>query len=106
MVRRARRGAYARNNNSGPSGLDARELPPLESHGDAKLWLERIGRAVSTGRLGDKEANAAIRAVSEWVRAHEGELTAYVVDDLADEVARLKEELDGSYSGPRLARTT
>jgi hypothetical protein len=92
---RARRGGYARGQ-QGPPGLEAEELPALEDHRDAKLWLERIGRAVCTGRLGDSQANAAIRAVSEWVRAHEGELTAYVVEDLADEVRRLKEELDGS----------
>lgn len=94
MHERARRGGISRALQNGPPGLEAEELPPLESHGDAKRWLEVVGRAVCTGRLGDKETNAAIRAVSEWGRAHEGELTAYVVEDLATEVKRLKEELD------------
>lgn len=82
-------------------GLAPAELPPLEDHADAKLWLERLGRAVATGRLGERAAQASIRAVSEWVKAHEGELTAHVVDDVEAELERLKAELSGR---PLLAR--
>jgi len=94
MVRRARKGGYARGE-SGPPGLSPEDLPPLETHRDAKMWLEVVGRAVATGRLSDRSGQAVIRAVSEWVKAHEGELTAHVVDDLQEEVKRLKDELGG-----------
>jgi len=94
MVRRARKGGYARGE-SGPPGLDPEDLPPLETHRDAKAWLETAGRAVATGRLSEKAGNVVVRAVSEWVKAHEGELTAHVVDDLQEEVKRLKDELGG-----------
>ena len=76
--------------------MTAEELPPLKDHGDAKIWLERISRAVATGQLTDRSASAAIRGVSEWIKAHEGQLTAHVVDDLQGEVDRLKNELAGS----------
>lgn len=54
-----------------------------------------------TGRISDKVAHAATRAVREWVRTHEGELTALVVEDLQEEVERLRAELEGR---PQLKR--
>lgn len=78
-----------------PKGLAPEELPPLESHAEAKAWLEAIVRAVAIGRLEERPAQAAIRTVSEWVKAHEGELTALVVEELQDEVERLQAELSG-----------
>lgn len=101
MRRRARRGAEVANAERTPPGLEPDELPPLESHADAKRWLETVGRAVATGRLTDRAGQAVIRAVSEWVKAHEGELTALVVDELQEEVERLQREL-GSRKRPQL----
>ncbi len=45
------------------------EPPELRTHEDAQNWLETIGRAVATGRLSDRQAQAAIRTVAEWVKA-------------------------------------
>lgn len=87
-------GRAAHEGGSTPTGLDADALPPLAAHGDAKTWLEAIGRAVATGQLGERAAQAAIRAVSEWVKAHEGELTAVVVEELQQEVSRLQERAE------------
>lgn len=75
-------------------GLHPDELPDLRTHEDAKIWLEVVGRAVSTGRLGDREAQAAIRAVSEWVKTAAEEATREVVDELKAEIDRLKDEVD------------
>lgn len=86
-----------------PEGLDPEALPPLRDHADAKKRLDLIGRAVLTGRIGDKVAHAATRAVREWIRGHEGELTARVVDDLEQEVERLQREVEGS-GRPRLTQ--
>lgn len=101
MKELAQRGAQASKANREPSGLDPEELGPLEGHADAKKRLDLICRAVLTGRISDRRAQAAIRAVSEWVKAHEGELTALVVEDLQEEVERLQTELDGR---PKLRR--
>lgn len=86
-------------NRKDPPGLQCGTLGPLEDHADAKRWLERIGRAVATNRLGTHQASVAIRAVSEWVSAHEGELTVRVIDELEAEVEQLKAEMG---RGPRL----
>lgn len=98
MSERGRAGARASNRGK---ALDPDELGTLEDHSDAKAALDQIRRAVLTGRISDKVAHAATRAVSEWVKAHEGELTARVVDDLESEVERLQSELEGR---PRLKR--
>ncbi len=76
------------------------DLPPLTTHAEAKLWLERIGRAVATDQLTDRAAQEAIRAVSEWVKAHEGDLTARMVGDLQGEVNRLEQPLARETAAP------
>lgn len=56
---------------------------------------------MATDRLGERGARAAIRAVSEWVKAHEGELVSEDMDALRE---RLK-ELEGELAGrPQLRR--
>ena len=69
MAERGRRGGLATKRRGMSPGLAAEELPKLQSHEDAQAWLETIGRAVATGRLSDRQAQAAIRAVAEWVKA-------------------------------------
>lgn len=94
MAERGRRGAESRWHEK-PEGLDPEELPPLERHADAKAWLEAIGRAVATGRLADRPAQAAIRAVSEWVSTHGEELVAEDVEALRGRLEALEGELAG-----------
>ncbi len=96
MAERGRKGALSLRRKVKGSGLTEDDLGALESYEDAKRWLETIGRAVATGRLGDRAAQAAIRAVSEWVKAEGERLTAQVLDELRDEVERLKAELGKS----------
>ena len=94
-----RKGAEAtRRKHFTPSALDPDDLPPLRDHDSAKLWLERIGRAVATGTLSDRSATAAIRAVSEWLKAHEGALVAEDVQALRDRLEALESELGGSLA--------
>lgn len=81
-------------------GLDPSELPPLRTHEDARKWLEIIGRATATGRLGNREAQAGIRAVSEWVNVAAEQATKAVVEELGDEIERLKEELGEPWERP------
>jgi hypothetical protein len=84
-----------------PDGLTADELPELTDHTSAKARLDLIGRAVLTGRIRDKVAHAATRAVSEWVKAHEGQLVSEDVEALRSRL----EELERELGRPALART-
>lgn len=84
-------------------GLHPDDLTELASFEDAKARLDLISRAVLSGRIESKVAQAAIRAVSEWV-ATEGERAANEdLEALAEELERLKEELDGSREPWRAA---
>ena len=76
--------------------LSTEDLPPLKDHGSAKIWLETVGRAVAVGRLTDRAGQAVIRAVSEWIKTLESEMTAEVVGELKAEVKRLKADLKGT----------
>ena len=97
MAERGRKGGLATKRRNTSPGLEPDELPELRTHEDAQNWLETIGRAVATGRLSDRQAQAAIRAVSEWVRAEGERQTSEVVNELRAEVDRVKGEL-GSRS--------
>ncbi len=44
-------------------GLDPDELTEIQTHEGAQNCLETIGRAVASGRLGDRHAQAVSRAV-------------------------------------------
>lgn len=102
MSRRGRMGgkmtAYEEKKRAGdtkaPSpGFDFDDLPKLKNYEDAKERLDLISRAVMSGRLDDKAANAAIRAVSEWVKTESESATAFVVKELTKEIERLKKQL-------------
>jgi hypothetical protein len=67
MKRLATKGALA----SRKSGLDSGDLPTLDGPKTAALWLDRVGRAVATGRLGHREGTAVVRAVEAFLRAHD-----------------------------------
>lgn len=99
MAERGRKGAEATARKLRGEGIDPDALPPLDSHEAAQTWLEVIGRAVTARKLSHNEANAAIKAVSEWVKTHGERMTATVVQELRAEVERLKSRLDGR---PRL----
>jgi len=74
------------------TGLEPDELPPLRTPRDAEAWLELVGRAVATGVLPNRDADAATRAVREWLRAHEAGTVTAQVDELRRKVAALGSE--------------
>ena len=67
--------------------MDAEALGPLDDHSDAKRWLRLIGEAVVTGRLSNRDAQAGVKAIEAWLKAH-GESV------VAKDVAELREALD------------
>ncbi len=93
MAERGRKGGLATKRRNASPGLRAEELPKLRTHEDAQNWLETIGRAVATGRLSDRQAQAAIRAIAEWVRAEGERQTSEVVNKLRAEIDRVKSEI-------------
>lgn len=74
----------------GRGGLSEDELPPLDGPEAAESWLEAIGRAVATGRLGHNEAKAATGAIREWLRAHEAGAMSERVESLRKQLDRLR----------------
>jgi hypothetical protein len=68
-------------------------LGALRTHEDAKRWLEEIGMAVVTGKIGNRESVAGIRAVEAWLKAEGERVTMQVVKEVKEELARLKEDL-------------
>ncbi len=71
-------------------GLRHDELPPLRTPQDAEVWLETLGRAVAEGRLRNQDADAATRAVREWLKALEAGKVTEHVEELREQVAALK----------------
>jgi len=98
MAWRGRRGAEATRKRFQAAGIASEDLGGLQTHEDAKRWLEAIGRAVVTGGLGNREATAGIRAVEAWLKAEGERVTMQVVGELKDEVARLKADLGSKAS--------
>ena len=82
-----RRGAQVTARRFKGKGIRPEELGPLETHSDAKRWLRLIGEAVVTGRLSNRDAQAGVKAIEAWLKAH-GESV------VAKDVAELREALD------------
>ena len=95
LSEQGRRGAQATTKKLRGSGLGTDDLPPLDNHAAARTWLEVIGRAVATGKIKDRDATAAIRAVEAWLKVRGEEITLSVVEELRAEVDRLKSEMAG-----------
>jgi len=93
MAERGRKGAEASAKRFQTPSLTPETLGVLRTHEDAKRWLEEIGRAVVTGKVGNREAVAGIRAVEAWLKAEGERVTMQVVQELKEELARLKEDL-------------
>ena len=73
-------------------GVSESELGALDTVEDAQRWLQVVGAAVATGRLSDRRAQAAVRAVSEWVKAHESGRDAAMYAELQKKLERVKAE--------------
>ena len=80
----------------GRDRLHPDDLDELESFDDAKARLDLISRAVLTGQIETKVANAAIRSVREWVRAEGERAAAEDLEALREELERVKEEMDSA----------
>lgn len=87
MAELGRRGAAVTARKLRGGGLDPGDLPPLDGPRTASLWLDRVGRAVATGRLGHREATAVVRAVEAFLRAHNA-------GEMAEDIQRLRTALE------------
>ncbi len=70
-----------------------RELGPLETVDDAMRRLDRLNLWISAGMLSGSQGGAAVRSIEVWLRGHESRLTERVVEELHDEVERLKGQI-------------
>lgn len=87
MADRGRKGAEATARKWKGKGLDPDELPALDGPQAAAQWLQVIGRAVATGRLGHREGATVVRAVEAFLKAHDA-------GDIADQVGQIRAALD------------
>ena len=69
------------------------ELGPLETVEDAMRRLDRLNLWISAGMLSGSQGSAAVRSIEVWLRGHESRLTERVVEELHDEVERLKAQI-------------
>lgn len=97
MRERASRGgqAAAEARRSGPEVLDPEELGELDSYADAKRWLTIVARGVLSGAIDQSRANAATRALTRWVSAHESE----IADEKLAELERRLEQIEAGGDG-------
>lgn len=91
-----RKGAEATAKKLRGTGLDPSDLPTLDGPQTAALWLDKVGRAVATGRLGHREATAIVRVVEAFLRAHEAGSVSTEIERLASALAEWKETGDAT----------
>lgn len=84
-------------------GFDPEAVPPLSTLEDAKAALDSIRRGVLTRTVTHAEANAASKAVAEWVKTETACATQRLVGELHKEleakerqIAELRKQLSGS----------
>lgn len=92
----ARKGGEATAKKLQREGLQEEELPPLDSPQAAARWLEVVARAVATGRLGHHEGRTVVRAVREFLRAHDAGRLSERLDNLMDALAEWRRTGDKS----------
>lgn len=90
----ARKGGKATARRFSGGGLEEGDLPPLDSPENAERWLEAVGRAVATGKLGHNEGRTVVRAVREWVRARDKGKVSEKLDKMMDAISEAKESGD------------
>ena len=90
MADRGRKGAEASAKRFRAIGLDPDDLPPLDGPRAASQWLEVIGRTVATGKLGHREAQAAVRAVEAWLKTNEAGAMSDELRELRSVLTELK----------------
>lgn len=89
-----RKGAEAVQRRLRGDGLQEEDLPPLESPQAAERWLEAVGRAVATGSLGHNEGRTVVRAVREFLRAHEAGKVSEQLQRLMDALSEWRKTGD------------
>ena len=66
------------------------ELGPLETVEDAMRRLDKLNVWIASGLLSGSQGSASVRAVEVWLKGREARLTERIVEELHDEVERLK----------------
>ena len=77
------------------------ELGDLETLEEAQRWLRSIGIWAMAGMVPGTVANAAVRSVDVWLRAHESKLTRELMDKLRARVEDMEAQVKRSKMGVR-----
>lgn len=81
-------------------GVEADELPPLTDHAAAEVWLDVVGRAVVVGRLDNRDAQAAIRAVDTFLKARAEKEQSERIGQLRERMEELQAQLEDQNDRP------
>lgn len=77
------------------------DLGPLDTYEDVQRWCYQVALGVAEGRMKEKAANSIVRVLKVWAEAEAESRTVEIVDELQDEIDRLKGQLD---EGPEVAQ--
>ena len=90
LAEQGRKGAAVTARKLRGGGLDPKDLPTLDGPSTASLWLDRVGRAIATGKLGHREGTAVVRAVEAFLRAHDAGAVADELAELRGQIAAIR----------------
>ncbi len=90
MAELGRKGAESTARRFKRMGIDPDTLPHLTSPQVAEVWLDRIARAVVSGELAHREAQAAVRAVEAFLKAHSEGKVARDLEELRGQLETLR----------------
>jgi len=95
LSRIAKKGAEATKAKRGRHSLDVDSLPALADHGSVKVWLSALAKGVASGKVSKNLSQEVRNVLKVWMRAHKGETTDEVVEEIQSELAELRERLEG-----------
>lgn len=81
-------------------GILPEELPELSSHDAAEVWLDVVGRAVATGRVDNRDAQACIRAVDTFLKARAEKEQSQRIGELRERMEELQAQLEDQNDRP------
>lgn len=88
-----RKGAE-RSNSGGPGTLRQSDLPPLDSHEDAKEWARLLAEGVAIGAVDRDVAAEVRRQLKIWMQAYRHEVTDEELERIQKQMEELKRRVE------------
>lgn len=92
----AKRGGEATKAKRGRHSLKVDQLPPLEDHRSAKMWLAALAEGVAGGRLSRSLSGEVRKILKTFMAAHRAETTDEVVAEIQAQLDELRSRVEGN----------